>query len=117
MSLDDLLSSAERSSEPITPKRKRPRSLKLLLQAAVLAFVVFYGLRLMSLTVSILALAAGALTLVFGFDMVKALKPPPAGRHAGRYHEERPSVPDGLHSAISRWDIMLDWCHTDVARF
>jgi hypothetical protein len=49
--------------------------------------------------------------------MVKALRPPAPGRHAGRYHEERPSVPDGLNSAIARWDVMLDWCHTDVERF
>jgi hypothetical protein len=117
MSLDDLLSSAERSTEPVTPKRQRPKALMLLLKAAALVIVVFYGLRLLSLTVNIAALAAGALTLVLGWDMVKGLRPPPAGRHAGRYHEERPSVPDGLHSAISRWDVMLDWCHTDVARF
>jgi hypothetical protein len=117
VSLDDLLGSADRSAEPAAPKRRRPRVLMLLLQAAALALAVFYGLRLMELTAPLIALVAGALTIVFGFDMVKALRPPPSARHAGRYHEEKASVPDGLHSAISRWDIMLDWCQTDVARF
>ncbi|GIH09954.1 hypothetical protein Rhe02_80210 [Rhizocola hellebori] len=117
MSLDDLLGSADRSAEPVTPKRQRPRALMLLLQAAALVLVVFYGLRLMERTAPFLALVAGALTIVFGFDMVKALRPPPPGRQAGRFHEEKPTVPDGLNSAISRWDVMLDWCSTDVSRF
>jgi hypothetical protein len=117
MSLDDLLSSAEHSAEPVTPKRPRSRVLKLLLQTVLLALVVFSGLRLMRMTAPIVALVAGALTIVFGWDMVKALRPPPPSRQAGRYHEEKPSVPDGINSAIARWDYMLDWCHTDVARF
>jgi hypothetical protein len=89
----------------------------LLLQAAALVVIVFYGLRFMSLTAPIVAMVAGAVTIVVGIDLVKALRPPPSPRHAGRYHEEKPSVPDGLNSAINRWDVMLDWCHTDVARF
>ncbi len=116
MSLDDLFSSASRPEPPVR-KRKRPRVLLLVAQAVALAAVVFYGLRLASLTASIFVLLAGALTIVFGLDMVKALRPPPRARHAGRFHEERPTVNDGLNSAVNRWDVMLDWCHTDVDRF
>ncbi len=117
MSLDDLLSSAERSVEPAAPKRKAPRPAILLLQATLLVLVIYGGLRLIRMSAPIVALIAGALTLVFALDMVKSLRPPPSSRQAGRYHEDKPSVPDGLNSAINRWDVMLDWCHTDVARF
>ncbi|HCT75838.1 MAG TPA: hypothetical protein DGT23_04450 [Micromonosporaceae bacterium] len=115
-SIDDLFSGEERSADP---PRKSPQAqlLSLLLIATVLAGIAFVGLRIAELTAPLPMLFAVAVTIVLGLRMVRGLRPPPRSRQAGRHHEERVTVADGLQLAISRWDTMLDWCHTDVSRF
>lgn len=117
MTIDDLFSAQER---PPSPKPSRPPQLRwisLALWAGVVSGLVFLALRLNELTTPFIVLFAAALTLIGGLRLVRRLKAPPPSRHAGRYHEDRMPLPDGLNLAINRWDTMLDWCHTDVARY
>ncbi len=117
MTIDDLFSGEER------PSHRRPgpsiavRSLTLLVAAGLLAGLAYAGLTVSSLSVPFPVLLGAALTLVGGLRLVRSLRPPPSPRQAGRHYEYVSTVPDGLNVAINRWDTMLDWCHTDVARF
>ena len=116
MTIDDLFSGGERAPASRPSRPLRLRWLSLAVSAGLIAGVVFVALRLYELTTPVIVLFVAASTLIGGLRLVRRLRPPPASRHAGRYRDEEP-LPDGLNLAIDRWDTMLDWCSSDVARY
>lgn len=121
MSLEDLFSGDP--DAPVSP-RDRPgfvRVISLLAYSAILTTLVYFGLRAFDLATPVLVLLLAALVLVGSWRLAARVRPPLASRHAGRFGarfaEEREHIPDGLMLAISRWDTMMDWSHTDAARF
>jgi hypothetical protein len=83
----------------------------------VITALAYIGLRLADLASPLPVLFAGATALLLVWRLAWRVRPPLASRHAGRFHEERTTVPDGVLLAIARWDTMMDWSHTDAARF
>ncbi len=119
-SIDDLFNSdpdpdAQRGRGPAQPRYIRWVSL--LAMSAVLTAVAFVGLRLAELTTPLPILFVVSVAIILVWRMGAALRPPLASRHAGRYHEDKAATPDGVGLAIARWDTMMDWSHTDAARF
>lgn len=117
-SIDDLFSGdpdGVGGADPAGPRLVRVVSL--LASAAVLTALAFVALRMVELTAPILVLFAASVTFVLMWRSSRGLHPPLASRHAGRHHEERVVIPDGVRLAIARWDTMLDWSHTDAGRF
>jgi hypothetical protein len=117
LTLEDLFSAPEPPEQPRQASVPPLRWVTLLLSAVALAGLAFVALRLNEITAPVLVLFVAALTLVGALRLVRRLRPPPPSRHAGRHHEDRMHVPDGLKAAINRWDTMLDWCQSDVARY
>lgn len=108
---------------PVSP-RDRPgfvRVISLLAYSAILAMLIYVGLRSFELEAPLLVLFPAAMVLVGIWRLTGRVRPPLASRHAGRFSgrfvEDRDYVPDGLVLAIARWDTMMDWSHTDAARF
>lgn len=121
MSLEELFSGDP--DAPVSP-RDRPgfvRVISLLAYSAILTTLVYVALRSFELEAPLVVLVAATMVLVGTWRMARRVRPPLASRHAGRFGtrftEEREQVPDGLVLAISRWDTMMDWSHTDAARF
>jgi hypothetical protein len=117
MTIDDLFSGAETHRNPKSATPMFVRTFSLLAIAAVFTGLVFVALRLMELATPIPVLFAVALTLSGLARLTRGLRPGPRSRHAGFTKQEAIPVPDGLKVAVNRWDVMLDWCHTDVGRF
>ncbi|HEX6684957.1 MAG TPA: hypothetical protein VF062_19365 [Candidatus Limnocylindrales bacterium] len=119
MSLDDLFSARNDPDAPVSP-RDRPgfvRLISLLAFGAILTALAYAGLLGLGLSAPIPVLFLCGLSLVGVWRLAVRVRPPLASRHAGRFHEERSQVPDGVRLAIARWDTMMDWSHTDAARF
>jgi hypothetical protein len=121
LSLEDLFSGDP--DAPASP-RDRPgfvRVISLLAYAAILTTFVYVALRSFELAAPLTVLMPAAVVLVSIWRLAGRVRPPLAARHAGRFPgrfaEEREHVPDGLMLAIARWDNMMDWSHTDAARF
>lgn len=117
MTIDDLFSF---DPDSVRLPERRPRLVRLfslLAISAVLAALAFVWLRVVELETSIPVLFAAAVAVMIVWRLGKAVKPPLASRQAGRRHEERASVPDGVKVAVDRWDKMMDWSRTDAARF
>jgi hypothetical protein len=117
LTLDDLFSAPEPPEQPRQAAAPQLRWVTLLLSAGALAGLAFAALRLNEITAPVLVLFVAALTLVGALRLVRRLRPPPPSRHAGRHHEDRTYLPDGLKAAINRWDTILDWCQSDVSRY
>jgi hypothetical protein len=121
LSLDDLFSGDP--DAPASP-RDRPgfvRVISLLAYSGIITTLVYLGLRSFELDTPLFVLALAAMVFVGTWRLAGRVRPPLAARHAGRFParfaEEREQVPDGLALAITRWDTMMDWSHTDAARF
>jgi hypothetical protein len=117
LSLDDLFDG--NPDAPVSP-RDRPgfvRLISLLAYTMVITVLVYVALRAFELDVPLPVLFLSAITLVGTWRLAAQVRPPLASRQAGRFQEEREQVPDGLLLAVSRWDTMMDWSHTDAARF
>jgi hypothetical protein len=117
LSLDDLF-----NGNPDAPAGPRDRHglvrvISLLAYAIVITILVYVALRAFELDAPLAVLFLTAITLVGTWRLAGKVRPPLASRHAGRFHEEREHLPDGLLVAIARWDTMMDWSHTDAARF
>lgn len=118
MTIDDLFSgAAETARGPQPPPPRTLRVVSLIAWALVLTALAFVGLRIARLAVPLSVLFAAAVALVLVWRLALRTKPPLAPRQAGRRHDERTVVPDGAKLAVSRWDTMMDWSHTDAARF
>jgi hypothetical protein len=117
VTIDDLFSGEERPQAVRPARPAQLRAVSLIVSAGLLAGLAFVALRLNELTAPLIVLFAAALTQIGAVRLARGLRPPPPSRHAGRHHEERLTLPDGLNLAINRWDTMLDWCHTDVSRY
>ncbi|WP_117209971.1 hypothetical protein [Allorhizocola rhizosphaerae] len=119
-SIDDLFNSDPDPDAPRGPGPGRPRYIRwlsLLATSSVLAVLAFVGLRMAELTAPLPFLFAASMAVIAVWRMGAALRPPLASRQAGRYHADKTSAPDGVAQAIARWDTMMDWSHTDAARF
>jgi hypothetical protein len=119
-SIDDLLSSpTDGAEQPASPPRPRKlRALSLVAFAAGWTTLGFVTLRLKDLTMPLPLLFAVALTFVIVWRLARGLKPAHRSRQAGRYQsEDRADTEDGLRLVINRWETLLDWSHSDVARF
>lgn len=118
-SIDDLFASGGDTEASRGPSA-RPRFIRflsLLAVASVLTALSYVGLRVAELSAPIPILFVCAAAVVAVWRLAMRLRPPLASRQAGRYHEDRTTAPDGVRLAIARWDTMLDWSHTDAARF
>lgn len=117
-SIDDLFSGgADTTADRGHGRTWHVRALSLLAWGAVVAALAFVALRLVELTAPVPVLLAASVALVLIWRLSKRLRPPPAPRQAGRHHEEKVTVQDGLRLAIARWDTLLDWSHSDARRF
>lgn len=119
MSLEDLFSARNDPDAPVST-RDRPgfvHLVSLLAYASVLTVMSYVILRVAELSVPIPILFLSTLSLVGVLRLTMRVRPPLASRDAGRFHEAKTHVPDGVKLAIARWDTMMDWSRTDAARF
>ncbi|GAA1626160.1 hypothetical protein ACFQY4_04145 [Catellatospora bangladeshensis] len=121
-SLHDLLGGFSAGPErPVVARAPRTASTRWLSFAAFTAGWTAVGwivLEVSSLTMPLPLVFAVALTLVGVWRMARSLKAPLPPRRAGRSTaEDQSEVTDGLRLAVARWETILEWSHTDGARF
>jgi hypothetical protein len=124
-SIQELLRHEE---EPL-PEERRSRStvgwaIKTTLYAAALAGLIVLLLRLAGVGVPYLLAFTAMLALFVLRRLVRLVGAPPPGRAAmvrrqpadddGSYHW---AAPDGLRSAVGRWETRLEWGHDSPDRF
>lgn len=116
-SIDDLLGHEE-PEEP-RPRRKQVSAgwvLRAALVAAALTAVVVFGLRLVGLGISAVAVFAGFLALLLIRRVTVPLQPPPAGRTARRRLARGQLLDwagqDALRLAVRDWEKRLTWADT-----
>ncbi|MFB9237310.1 hypothetical protein ACFFWC_17410 [Plantactinospora siamensis] len=113
--IEDLLGYED---EPASNRRRRSgRWFRTVLVVAAATAVVIAALRVVGLAVSVLAVLAGVLALIFIRRAAAVASPAPAPGGYAPGGGPGPAGRDGLSWAVGRWVRTLDWTSGDADRY